>query len=580
MRLTHLAMLLSIATSMVSVTAGYGFASNTNSPISHNRALDTNNDQTEANNTNSGDENLTQFVISLKLQHEDELQQLIKDQNDPKSPQFLKYLSVSQFVDRFSPSTQQYVELADYLSKNGLNVIGLTPNHLLIEAEGTNDQLKKLFGSVNDIYGVTSTADSDTKSIQMPDNLKSLIQTVQFRSESTNYHSHLNYKPYADGNPRLPPGFAPGPIATVYNYPNSNNNNGNSKTLSGHGVTIAIASAYNYSPDDVNNFWNLFGINRTGSIKNIYIDGRPRQSKLETTIDLEQVGAQAPGANILMYIAKEPSSLDFALMFNKIVTDNVADVISHSWGAAEKIENPTSMITEHQIFEEASVQGIAIFSASGDSGAYDVPTLTPFGPRPSMIMSADYPSSDPNVTGVGGTTLVLNRDGSRDIEDAWHGSGGGISGVFTKPWWQVGPGIDSNSYRNSADVALNADEATGYTLVYNNHVGVAGGTSFAAPNWAAGWGLAEEEIGHRIAMPNIYIYKIANSKAYNDVFYNVTAGNNGMQMGPGYPAHEGFNHPTGWGTPNFGNLIVWLNGYINSPNNNDTSGTQTTKQSQ
>ncbi len=555
MRLTRLALLLSIATSMVSAPAGYGFANNTNSPNSLYQARITINNDTESENESPSKSGLKRFALGLRLQHEDELRQLILDQNDPKSRQFQKYLSVSQFVNRFSPSSKRYFGLVNYLTKNGFKIIRLTPNRLLIEAEGTEDQIDKTLGLIDELRMVDFPDETNQTQNKIPNYLSNSVQPIELEKPSIAFPRHSNLTVIVDGKPEQYIDYSPSDIATAYNYPNSNNKLGSGKTLSGHGVTIAIAAGESYSLKDAQMFWNMFKIKRTGSIKNIYIGGRSHETSGETTMDLEQVGAQAPGANVLMYISKDLSDLNFTLMFNKIITDNAADVISHSYGLSEKVTDPEFINIMHQILEEANAQGISIFNSTGDDGAYILP--------PSLEMGPQYPSSDPYVISVGGTTLTLNHNGLRNSEEAWKGTGGGISRIFAKPIWQVGPGVPNNIYRNTVDVALDADPKTGYYLVYKNVLRISGGTSFATPNWAAGWVLAIEKIGHRIAMPNIYIYKIGNSKAYSDIFYNVTNGNNGLDIGPGYKAHKGFNHPTGWGAPNFGNLIDWLYNYIN-----------------
>ena len=512
--------------------------------------------------TASGDQ-LIPFVITLKLRHENQLNQLIADQANPSSPHFQKYLTVSEFTSEFGPTTSNYLDAINFLTSNGIRVLALTPNRLLIEGEGTNEQLTKVFGTATDVYQAPNGERyfRPVSQVKVPRELSGFVKNIIIQDSANFFHSYMvvNHQAAVTGSPV---GYGPQQIDTVYDYPNSNNQNAPGKTFSGRGVIIAIATAQTYSNSDVNGFWNQFGITRTGTIQNIYIGGQSKTLNPETTLDLEQIGSDAPGANILMYMSKVPSGLDFAMMFNRIATDNKADVVSHSWGAAEDNWSPADIATEHEIFMELNAQGTAVFAASGDSGAYDSGN----GFFQSNVPSVDYPSSDPFVTAVGGTTLVLNGDSSRDIEVAWYGAGGGVSAIFGKPVWQVGPGVPDNHHRDSADVAMDADPATGMPVLYQNQWMEAGGTSFAAPNWAAGWGLAVEEAGHRIAMPDIYLYKIANSKAYSSVFYDVTYGNNGDNgVGPGFNAGAGYDHPTGWGTPDMANLANWLAGYKATP---------------
>ena len=501
-----------------------------------------------------------QFAMTLNLRHEKELQQLILDQANPHSPHFQKYLTVSEFTREFGPTREHYLQVISFLTSNGLRIVSVTPNRLVIEGEGTNEQLNKLFGEETDVYQSANGAKyfKTQKQAMVPHQFAGFVKNVIVEDSTNSYHDHIvRNSSVTIGRPT---GLDPLQLATAYDYPNANNqaNRGqNVKIYSGRGVTIAIATAETYNNSDVYGFWKQLGIVRTGSITNINVNGVTTRVNIETTLDLEQIGANAPGANILMYEANTSNDLDFVMMFNRIVTDNKADIISHSWGGVESQQNPADTAVENEIFEEAAAQGIAIFVASGDDGAYD----TPDGNSQSTVPSVDFPASNPFVTAVGGTTLVVDSNALRDIEVAWNGAGGGVSDLYGRPVWQVGPGLPANNRRNSADVSMNADPSTGMPLLFQDQWIEAGGTSFAAPNWAGGWGLALEAAHHRIGMPNLYIYKIANSKAYSSVFYDVTYNNNGFGIGSGYNAGFGYDHPTGWGTPDMTKLATWLVNY-------------------
>ena len=131
-------------------------------------------------------------------------------------------------------------------------------------------------------------------------------------------------------------------------------------------------------------------------------------------------------------------------------------------------------------------QGVTFVAASGDDGGYSVdasgnPTTTP---------GILYPAASPNVLAVGGTTLNLNADSSYNSETAWSGSGGGTSLYETEPAYQQG--VQTTGFRTIPDVAFDADPNTGVAVYdsYNNTDNSGpwvevGGTSLAAPSWAA-----------------------------------------------------------------------------------------------
>ena len=120
-------------------------------------------------------------------------------------------------------------------------------------------------------------------------------------------------------------------------------------------------------------------------------------------------------------------------------------------------------------------------ASSGDSGA-------PVG----------YPAISSKVLSVGGTTLNLNSQGGYLSESGWSGSGGGISAYESQPSYQKGVVTQSTTYRTNPDVAYDANPSTGFPVYdsYNNPAsapwGQWGGTSDAAPQWAALIAIADQ----------------------------------------------------------------------------------------
>ncbi|MBZ0189465.1 MAG: S53 family peptidase, partial [Candidatus Obscuribacterales bacterium] len=260
------------------------------------------------------------------------------------------------------------------------------------------------------------------------------------------------------------------------------------------------------------------------------------------------------------YMSVDPKFVNFTLTFNKIVTDDKADVMSISWGLCEDFTGSRQMKAEHNIFKQAAAQGIAIFAASGDDGAYDCPMepeLDDDGKPKTPPLAVDYPSSDPYVTAVGGTTL-FDAQGKRSLEWAWHGSGGGNSKQWKRPSWQSGPGVPTGTMRSTSDVSLNADPMTGYAFYIEGKWIVLGGTSVAAPEWAALWTLIDEAAGKRIGMPDEILYRAGASSEYGNIFYDIITGDNGDYRGPGYKAGSNWDHPTGWGVPKGQALKDWV----------------------
>ncbi len=505
------------------------------------------------------------IVVGLKLRNEAELDAFLKEVSDPNSPSFRKYLSADEFTRRFSPRQNDVDRVVAFLREFGITVIQVTPNRTLIEAEGTVQQLERAFAvEINEYSLVTAEGSktflSNARDPSVPLMLIPIVQSVIGLNTYDELESRSRVEPHVPASTTVPSGLSPQDVASIYDFPNANNSGAKSR-LTGAGRTIAIATAHSYDLKDVEEYWRTFGIKRTGKIKDVHVGGVSTKLNGETTLDLETASAQAPGADIIMYMAVDAKFTNCTLTYNKVVTDNIADVMSISWGLCEEHTGSRQMKTEHAIFKQAAAQGIAVFAAAGDDGAYDCRHDEKKDAKGKKVITAklsvDYPSSDPYVVAVGGTTL-MNLSGSRLLEWAWHGGGGGISDEWGQPSWQNGPGVPQNDKRNSADVSLNADPSTGYAIYFEGKWKRTGGTSVSAPEWAALWILIEEAAGQRVGSPNEIFYRLGRSSDYSKTFYDITSGDNGDSMGPGYKAGDKWDHPTGWGVPKGEALKNWV----------------------
>jgi len=165
--------------------------------------------------------------------------------------------------------------------------------------------------------------------------------------------------------------------------------------------------------------------------------------------------------------------------------------------------------------------GFPFFAATGDGGA-------PGG----------WPAFSSNVVAVGGTTLLLNSDGSYYGETGWSGSGGGISDVESEPDYQQG--VQASGQRSIPMFSMDADPASSGWAIYDSHDGGwfgVGGTSLATPMWAAvvchrrsGPGEQRPAFARRATQLLPILYKSSTS-----LFNDVTSGSNGLFLaGPGY----------------------------------------------
>jgi len=183
------------------------------------------------------------------------------------------------------------------------------------------------------------------------------------------------------------------------------------------------------------------------------------------------------------------------------------------------------------------------------------------------------------VTGVGGTTL--SSLGPPPRETVWNNSsgasGGGISSMWQMPSYQsnapaalgvinaqsAGSPCGSSGYcREVPDVSADADPNTGYEIFWNGGWSSFGGTSAAAPTWAALIALANASSActrTRVGFANGAIYRAAAAN-YRSDFNDVASGSNSHNGVAGFSSRSGFDMASGLGTPSSGTLAAALCG--------------------
>ncbi len=486
-------------------------------------------------------------TVGLKLSHPNALNRFLGELQDPASPMYRHFLTPAEFTEKYGPTSAEVTTVTGFLQSRGIRVTGVSSNRLLIHTEGTAGTYEAALGVVLEDYayhGRTFFAPSHAPvlPVSIAGDVESLIGLSDAAVMRPMWiRGPVTTLPKSESTAAATPsGYSPQQIATVYDWPSITN------TADGSGVTIANATAEstNLSMSDLDTFWNQYGL-PTHTVNVIPVDGTTRSTggTIETTIDEERSGAMAPGATLDVYDADSATDQDFTDTYNTIVTNNTAQVMTTSWGEPESDASSTTLSTDDSIFKQAAAQGISVFAAAGDNGSSD---------GTSNPDTADFPSSDPYVLAAGGTTLTLTSSNTRSSEIAWSSGGGAESAVFSEPSWQVGTGVPQNGYRNTSDLAMDADPNTGYSVYEAGSWSVYGGTSFVAPQLAGLWadGVADNG-GTRLGQANQAEYGVANSANYANDFYDVTSGSNGA-----FSAGVGWDHPTGWGTPVATNLIA------------------------
>jgi subtilase family serine protease len=486
------------------------------------------------------------IVVALKMQNEQEFDDLLDGLNDPSSPDFLQFLTPDDFLSRYATAQEDVDSVSVYLASQGLSIQQVTSNHMFIQASGTVSQVEQAFSININKYLVNAKEHfSNDRNPSVPLSLHQVVQSVLGLSSLENPHKMSN----AANTPAFV--YTPSQIATTYNLPNALNTYSGQTIYDGSGSTIAIPSASTFNPSDLDTFFSVFEINRTGTLTVVPVDGGTTDIDLEPTLDIQLAGAEALGADILVYEAQDTFAA-FTLMYNQIASDNRADIVSVSWVACESDTGSSVMQAQDSAIKQGAAQGMTFFVSSGDAGAYACPST-------STTLAVNYPSSSRYVTAVGGTSLILNSQGNSSSETTSTGPGGGKSSFWSKPRWQNGPGVPRNNMRDLPDVAFDGNDITGYYSYFQGLWYSAGGTSIGAPAWAAIWAMGlQARHGQRIGNAAPLFYQLGASSKHQTDFHDITSGNNGDGLGLGYNATKQYDLSTGWGTPNAANLIESL----------------------
>ena len=532
--------------------------------------------------------------IGLQLRNQQELDTLLSDIYDPRSSIYHHFLTPQEFNDEFGPTADQQQQVANFLHSQGLTITSISPNGLLIDASATVSQAEAAFQVViNNYQSGANTFYANSSAPTIPSSLSSLIASIGGLDNSVRMHPLLHRvtpqrgkggtgntggKPglgtrVAHATPNAVAGFGPSNLVNAYDAAPLQQAGD-----AGNNQTVAVFELDGYKSSDVMQYLQNYNLG-TPAISKVLVDGfngAAGAGAIEVELDMEVVAAMAPKASQIVY--EGPNTTQGVNdTYNKIVTDNKAQVMTVSWGECETASGAAELQTLDGIFKQGAAQGIAMYAAAGDSGAYDCNDTN---------LAVDLPAGDPYITGVGGTNLQLNGT-AYGSESVWSnpsdtqrspkgaGGGGGISNTFALPSWQTGPGVSnqySNGNRQVPDVSADADPTTGYAVyctvaasgcTSSGWIEV-GGTSAAAPLWAGSTATIDSYLQQqgksRIGFANPVIYSLSSATQQYPPFHDVTSGNNLF-----YPATTGYDEASGWGSPDVYNIARDIAGVSTPP---------------
>jgi subtilase family serine protease len=526
---------------------------------------------------------------------ETELKELLAAQQNTASPLYHHWLSPETFAARFGVVEEDIAATENWLVSGGFHVESVARSRDRINFSGTAAQVEAAFGTELHHYQREGELHfAPASDLSLPAELGSITAAVLHLSD---FRPKPNVKAM---EARLHPDYTtvstqshyltPIDLATMYNLKPllSNSFDGAGQQLAVVGqsyVDTSVASS-------VATFQRYFDV--VNQVNAVLVPGSGVKAispgdEGESEIDIEYSSAIAPKASIfLVYVGANQNygvfdSLAYA------ITENIAPVVSMSYGACESALSQSELEQSNALLEEASAQGQTLVVAAGDSGSTACAPYTSaqgITSAQQQALAVGFPASSPNVTAVGGTQMAAGTFStgtspywaSANVADitssllsyvpevVWNedsatygiaAGGGGSSTYFPRPTWQSGvPGINSGTYRLLPDLALQSSIASpGFIICSddpsltgsqtssckngfqgnNNQYTTAGGTSFAAPVFAGFLAILNQE--QQVAGQgniNPILYGLAsNPTTYAAAFHDITSGTNACLTGTG-----------------------------------------------
>jgi hypothetical protein len=543
-------------------------------------------------------QNLGKMVLVLGPTPEQDqaVDDLIAAQHDSSSPSFHKWLTPAEFGQRFGVADTDSSQVRQWLESQGLTVHQVSQSRRFIVFSGNVAQVENAFSTQMHSYTYKGNKFiSNSNDIQLPAALRHVVKGV------VRLHS-IPTAPAVVGGQKIhfkkgggqftfdvgARGIAPADFAKIYNVQPLYD-----AGINGTGQTIAIVGRSNILIQDVRDFRNLLGL--PVNDPQIIINGDDPGITAdfgEATLDVTWSGAVAPMAKIDFVVSQSNFADGVDVSAAYIVDNNLAPVMSTSYGACETNLGPTGNAFYNSLWQQAAAQGITSFVAAGDNGGAgcDAPGG---GVYSSGVLAVNGIASTPYNVAVGGTQFddtnsrntywsTTNNPTTGESalgyipEMAWNESSndpnsvllyagsGGVSSLYAKPIWQTATGVPNDGARDLPDISLSASLHDGYLVCMQGYCGYGdyffsfGGTSASSPAAAGIMALVNQKMGGQPqGLANYTFYRLAKVPG---VYHDTTKGNNEVpdpngQFTVGYDATAGYDLATGLGSMDVNALV-------------------------
>jgi subtilase family serine protease len=519
------------------------------------------------------------LIFKRSADKQAELDRFLAGLQDPSSPDFHRWLTPEEFGNRFGPSPEDIGAVTGWLTSHGFVVKAVGKGKSWINFSGTVANVEAAFHTSIHIYRVKGRLyHANAKDPPIPRGLADVVAGVASLNDFPRRPMHHGVRPavqpdYTSGSTH---NLSPGDFATIYDV-----NALYSAGIDGSGQSIAIVGRTH--PATATTDWATFRstMGLPANPPQVIVNGpdpgdQGTDEDREADLDVEWSGAVAMNATILFVTSRSTRTTDGVdLSAQYIVDNNLAPVMSTSFGECEADLGTSGNQFFNNLWQQAAGEGITAFVSSGDSGAAgcdaDSEAVATLGLAVNGLASTPY-----NVA-VGGTEfnegsgtywsptnnaydtsalsyipeVVWNESGTTSGGSDLYATGGGLSIEYTKPSWQVAPGVPSNNSRCVPDVALSAAGHDAYLVEVQGALQPVYGTSASSPSMAGLMALVVQKTGAPQGNANIRFYQLANAQYATGgalVFNDILSGNNSVPGVTGFSAGIGYSCTTGLGS--------------------------------
>jgi subtilase family serine protease len=519
--------------------------------------------------------------ILFRYRSEAELRELVRLQSTRTSPLFKHYLTRAQWNATFAPDARTVSRTLATLQRAGFRISRIAENRGFAIATAPASVVERTFATrlraidvdgraayrserepriPANLAGIASLSGFDTTTpAQLPHHRVRERAAAAVASPSPEPISTTTPGPNPSPEPTLEDGasyvrgsdtgYGPVALAVAYDYPVQHG-------YAGRGRAIATVGSGDFTASDLSAFESAFAVTFTGTIHRVSIDGGPSgpagadtQPNLEATLDVEASLGLAPDADFYAYETGDMYDTSIEDAYNQIDSDDAVDVVSSSFINCENFD-PAIEYAEGYLAMQGAAKGITFVASAGDENGLACYVVVKQAGNMGVngFVAVGVPAADQYFTGVDGSDLVVSVDtGAYVAETGYENGDGGVSIFEPRPDWQASTSGTSASGRTVPDVSLDAGNATGYDVYFDNTSVPTGGTSLSSPLLAAMVAEIDEVQGTRNGWINPRLYQIVDAQGYGYAFRDITVGTDGL-----YTATTGYDEESG-----IGSLLGW-----------------------